>query len=297
MKYKRKLDVLLATINQCTNPFSKELSSEYLYNISSGQSVSNDVYEFLSSVEITGNQQRINFISECSSDADRFDRAITKNIIRNFAFKNTKKVKINNKVQEVTIQRNIFGRLLYAAIQNGINLEQVFSYPLTPVPFSMCHADGNICKTPKSVILEEFKRHRTANFDPAEPDITIYDGFYLLHTFTKVPERYAAISQHILKFILFEKKRVHIIFDKYNYPSIKDYEHNLRKEDADTQYDIQRENKRPVDFAKLLKSRNFKEKFVAFLIEDWKNDEYTVLCENKTVKLDYDCCYVFEENN
>lgn len=161
----------------------------------------------------------------------------------------------------------------------------------------MCHNDGNICKTPKSVILQELKSYQTSTDDPVEPDITIYDGFYLLHTFSKIPERYAAISKHILKNILFEKKTVHIIFDKYNYPSIKDYEHNLRAEETEIQYNIQWDNQRPADFAKLLKSRNFKEKFIEFLVEDWTTDEYTPLCENKKIKLDYDQCYVFEVTN
>lgn len=298
MKYQKKLDVLLDTINERMNPFSNELSKDHLYNILSGTSVSDEIYEFLSSVETTGNKQRINFLLETSIDADRFDKAISKNAIKNFAFKNKKTVKINNKVKEVSIQRDIFGRLLYTAIQNGINLEKVLSYPLTPVPFSMCHTDGNICKTPKSVILQLLKSYQTSTADPVEPDITIYDGFYLLHTFTRIPERYGAISKHILQFLLFGKKRAHIIFDKYNFPNIKDYEHTLREEDTENQYIIQRENKRSADFAKLLRSRNFKEKFVEFLIEDWTNDEYTILCENKTIKLDYgNNCYVFEVVN
>lgn len=216
-KYTKNLEILLGTISQCTNPFSNELSTEHLYNISSGQSVSNEVYEFLSSVETVGNKQRLKFIVENSNDSERFDRPITKNRITNFAFKNKKKVNIYNKIKEIKIQRDVFGQLLFAAMQNGIDIEKALSYPLTPVPFSLCHNDGNICKTPKSVILQELKSYQTSTDYPVEPDITDNTRrIYLLHTFSKIPERYAAISNHILKNILFEKKKKPAILSLIN---------------------------------------------------------------------------------
>ena len=111
-------------ITQCTNPFSPDLSEEHLYNISSGQSVADDIYTFLSSVDVEGNQQRLNYIAETRLEPERFNRAIAKNKIINFAFKNTKKVKINEKVKELKI-RDIFGRLLNASLQNNIDLEKL----------------------------------------------------------------------------------------------------------------------------------------------------------------------------
>lgn len=94
-----------------------------------------------------------------------------------------------------------------------------------------------------------------------------------------------------------DKKEVHIIFDKYNIPSIKDYEHRQRGED-DTTYNIQRNVKRPSDFGKLLRSSHFKETFVEFLIEDWTKDEFILLCERKMIKLNYgNLCHVYEVNN
>lgn len=173
---------------------------------------------------------------------------------------------------------------MYAALKNNIDLEKTLSYPLTPVPFSLCHTNGIICKTPKSIVLQELLTNQNSNTDIPVPDITIYDGFYLLHTLLRIPEKYAAISKYIF----------HIIFDKYHIPTIKDHEHQLRGEESEIQYDIRRENKRSADFGKLLRSRNFKETFVQFLIDDWTNDEFVNLCEGKIVKLNYDYCYVFE---
>ncbi|XP_050505694.1 uncharacterized protein LOC126883969 [Diabrotica virgifera virgifera] len=290
----KNVENLLTIIQQCTNPFSSNLSQENLYNISSGQSVSEDIYTFLSNIETTGELQRIKFITESQIDPERFDKAILKNTVVNFASKCVKKVKINGKVKEVTIQRDIFGRLLYASLQSHIDLKEALKYPLTPIPFSLCHSDGSICKTQKSVIFEELKSYQEENGNPPKADIHIYDGFYLLHTLKNVPNTYGKISMYIFKLLVSDKKEVHIIFDKFNDPSIKDYEHRQRGED-DTVHSVHKNNKRPSDFGKLLRSKNFKESFVEFLIDDWTDDCFVILCQDKIVKLSYGTsCYSYQ---
>lgn len=293
IKSANNLDLLLQSIKQSTNPFGAELSEDHLYNISKGQSVDNEVYEFLASVETAGEKKRTTFIAETREAPDRFDKAIKRNKIINFECKNTQKVKIAGKTKEVKIQRDAFGRLLYASLQKKIDIEKALSYPLAHISFSFCHTDGTICKTTKSVIITELIKHQAEVVDPPEADIDLVDGFYFLHTLKNYPESYGKISKHILKVITYNRKEVHIIFDKYDTPSIKDYEHDLRGED-NVQYDVRKENKRPAEFTKLLRSRNFKEKFVEFLIEDWTRDEMVLLMTETTVKLNYDKCYVYE---
>lgn len=121
---KNKLDNLLSSITQITNPFSHDLCEDKLYNIATGQSVPNDIYNFLSTIESEGEKQRTLFISESRLQIERFDRAIKKNTVKNFAFKLTKKVKINNKIEEVKIERNIFGQLFYTALKNKIDIKK-----------------------------------------------------------------------------------------------------------------------------------------------------------------------------
>ncbi|KAK0076195.1 hypothetical protein PV325_005760 [Microctonus aethiopoides] len=238
------------------------------------------------------------------------------------------------KTKEIKIQRDVFGRLLYASLKHNIDIEKALNYPLAPISFSFCHTDGTICKTSKSVIINELVKHQAEVVDPPEADIHLVDDlfchtdgticktsksviinelvkhqaevvdppeadihlvddFYFLHTLKNLPESYSDISKHILKIITYNRKEVHIIFDKYETPSIKDYEHYLRNEE-NIQYDVRKENKGPAEFIKLLRSRNFKEKFVEFLIENWATDEMILLITVKTVKLNYDKCYVYE---
>lgn len=96
-KSTKNLDVLMQLLKQYTNPFALELSEDHLYNISKGQSVNDDIYRFLSSVEIEGEKQHKNFIAETRVTPDRFDRAINKNKIINFEYKNTQELKLMEK--------------------------------------------------------------------------------------------------------------------------------------------------------------------------------------------------------
>lgn len=178
-------------------------------------------------------------------------------------------------------------------MKNKIDIEKALSYPLAPILFSFCHPDGTICKTTKSVIISELVQHQVEIVDAPEADIHLIDGFYLLHTLKTLPESYGKISEHILRIVTYGRKEVHFIFDKYKKPSIKDFEHNLRGEE-NTQYDVlSKENKRPAELGKMLRSSNFKEKFVEFLIEDWRRPELVTFITGKVVKLNYDKCYVY----
>ena len=47
-------------------------------------------------------------------------------------------------MQEVRIQRDLFGRMLGISINHKIDIARILSYPITPVP--LCHFDGAICK-------------------------------------------------------------------------------------------------------------------------------------------------------
>lgn len=273
----QKLESLINFFKQCTNPFSNDLAKDKLYNVSTGQSTSDEVYEFLSTVESEGENKRNLFIAESFNEPQRFDRAIQKNKIINFSYKQTKKTKINGQVKEIKIQRDVFGRLLYASLQNQeLDLKSLLCYPLSPISFSLCHYDGNICKTNKSVITQEFLKHQPAEVDAPAADVHIYDGFYVLHKMKTVPITYRKVAEYLFKIVTSNKKEVHLLFDKFNKPTIKDYEHRLREEET-TSYDIRAENKRPAELGKLLKSSNFKQKFVEFLIDEWATDHYAAL--------------------
>ncbi|KAL7288310.1 hypothetical protein TKK_0017644 [Trichogramma kaykai] len=224
-QWSKKLNSILDYFGQCTNPFSKNLDTDKLYNIPTGQSVSEDIDLFLSSIEMEGKKQRKDFISESMDDPQ------------------------------------------------------------------------SICKTSKNAIVDKLLKHqKEITYSPEKADIYVYDSHFLLETLKKVPITYSQISLQILQIITKDKKEIHIIFEKLKTPSIKDYQSCLRGEKA-TSYAISAENRRTVELSKLLISIQFQEKFVEFLINDWKSNKYAALCDNKTIKINFDKYYSYTAQN
>ena len=54
--------------------------------------------------------------------------------------------------------RELFGRLVFAAKSRDINLKDVLSYELSAVPFSLADTDGSLMETNKSVFMAELDK-------------------------------------------------------------------------------------------------------------------------------------------
>lgn len=67
------------------------------------------------------------------------------------------------------MQRDLFRRLLGISLTHKVDIERVLTFPLTPVPRSMCHTDGSICKTDKSQLLKLIEKKIDDNVDKPPP--------------------------------------------------------------------------------------------------------------------------------
>jgi hypothetical protein len=100
-----QLQNLIAHMKKNVNPFSKDNDKNNLYNISTGQEVSEDIGHFLLNMEKLGNERREQFINECSEDPERFERPSKRNKILNFATAVTKqKIFVSGKLIAVQMQ-------------------------------------------------------------------------------------------------------------------------------------------------------------------------------------------------
>lgn len=124
---------------------------------------------------------------------------------------------MNDKVQEVRLQRDLFGRLLAISMTENPDIQKILSYPITSVPMSMCQMDGTICKTRKSVFLDCIEDGTV----PTHCDIEIIDGFYFLHLVKVLPQTFGKIAKLVLqKLTNTGATEIHLIFDQYFQPSI-----------------------------------------------------------------------------
>ena len=77
-KSRAQLDKLLAAIDENINLFDPNVPQKSLFNIFSGEAVSQEICDRLLNADVTGNQLREKFINECSLDKDRFKKPIKK---------------------------------------------------------------------------------------------------------------------------------------------------------------------------------------------------------------------------
>ncbi|GFW82708.1 uncharacterized protein TNCV_3492801 [Trichonephila clavipes] len=96
-----------------------------LYNIATAKPVPENVANFLLNIEKNGEDLLKQFITECAEDQNRFDKPI-KNQVLNFAgASKQKKITLGNKVIELRMQRDLFGRLLGISMTNKVDIEKV----------------------------------------------------------------------------------------------------------------------------------------------------------------------------
>ena len=143
--------------NDFIDPFSADLDHDKLYNLASGNSVTDDVAESL--LTVRGTLLRDDFFerlnSECSIK-DPFFSPIKQVQWKSFTDASKKlKVSAKGKSREITVQRDILGLVAAKSQQQNaaINIDKALCYPLAPVPLSLATCDGLRRKTAKSKLL------------------------------------------------------------------------------------------------------------------------------------------------
>ena len=282
------LNKIICTIQESLNPFSEQIPKDQLYNIGSGKAASSDTSEFLLNVGSIGSELRETFIGECIEDSTRFERRIQKRKIFTFATEG-QKYKLrgkDDKIVEVRMERDLFGSILFLALQRKIDMGEVLKYPLTPVPLSLCHIDGTMQKTQKSTLMTEIEK-RTIMTDPMSVNVTIIDGLFFLYLLQEPPSTFGLISKYILRRVCeIGTVRIDLVFDRIMTPSIKDYESRTRAHGQDYSecYEISGPaQKRPKDFNVALRNKNFKKSLIKFLIDSWQEDFAVEIIKDKII--------------
>ena len=155
MKNTRDLEKIVRSIQENMNPFSEEVNKYLLFNIGTGKSSKQETAEFLLNVKKIGQKAREGFIIQSVKDPKCFEERILRHKILNFANEGAPYSLrgSNNKLMAVEMVLNLFGSILFLAVQIKIDMVEVLSFPLTPAPLSLSHADGTMLKTQKSKLV------------------------------------------------------------------------------------------------------------------------------------------------
>ena len=142
----RDLENICTSICELINPFDASINKDVLFNIKTGRKASPAADHYLLSVISEGECKRDTFINECNGDHNRFEKAIMKSKIVNFAtesFIKKNKSKKVNKIAQLKGTHDLFACLLYLAIAGKVLCEEmVVTFPLTHEPAEFVHPDG-----------------------------------------------------------------------------------------------------------------------------------------------------------
>ena len=184
---------IIKAIEDTLNPFQDNLLDK-LFCLTTGCAASSDVQTDLTSIVDSGTIWSDQFQDECKDDPSRFERPIKRRKIKKFA-SDSVKTKVKSKDQtilEVRCTRDIhvFGRLLFLAVTQNMDMPTVLTYPLTPVPFTLCHIRGAMNKTNKSALMVKLKGKGDSNKEPSLVDMYVIDAMFFLRTLPELPSTF-----------------------------------------------------------------------------------------------------------
>ena len=183
-------------------------------------------------------------------------------------------------------------------LADALDLHYILIYPITEVLLLLAHSDRTPLKTEKATLTKTLESRQEVFLDDNSlPPITaaVIDGGIILHeTVLQHKSTYATMAKDLLaKVCLYRGEKIHLVLDKYQSPSIKDTERNLRRSTTPQSFIITGPNQaQRQSGTELLKSGSFKEEFV---MEEWKKLQYGSILGRKTLCFTWWCVCGDEE--
>ena len=272
-----------------TNPFSPSDNDDNvclpLVNIATGVVVPDEMTHSLVCARDIGRQHMERFIQQRLNTREKsFWDPLPHLKLKTFVtLAQKRQVKTaDEKVQNITADRELFGRLIIAAKSRDVDLKEVLTYELSAVPFALAHSDGTLRKNTKSVLLAELSKEvellpRLPASCRRESTAFIMDGMAIIQmvktggatTFGELADKYWTICTVPLN----EEgcNRVDIVFDRYDKQmSIKAGERVKRGSSTALEVKIAGENTPvPRQWGKYISNPTNKANLTAFICERW----------------------------
>ena len=214
------------------NPFDDQMD---LISLSTGVAPTEKVTEDLLNAESIGDMALRKFQQERLTDqkVDFFD-PIKKLKLGTFAklIKKTVKVMKSGQVAQFSAQSNIFGKIALIQQLRPLNLKEVFSYPLGPIPWALATSSGEMVKTSKSALMHHIEKGATHLQRVQKPFAAVIDGMALVRKVKPSGHTYDSYADEVLKAAILtsgEAARIDIVFDVYRKQSIKNAERGKRE--------------------------------------------------------------------
>ena len=174
--------------------------------------------------------------------------------------------------------RALFGRIIVMAQGWNLQMADVLSHPLGPLPWALATAEGLYRKTNKAALVS----CQQNNVAPADqlPDhsTTIIDGMSIIQKVKGDQVNFGEIAQFVLSMALKDgssSDRIDIVFDTYQDTSIKNCERLARGEELGLKLQDITASQIVRQWRSFLAHVGNKSSLISFLVSEWRKPDYT----------------------
>ena len=213
---------------------------------------------------------------ESSNTETKFHDRMTKMKLKTFSSMLKKKTITKGKGKDIILHadRDLFGRMILGAQSRKLEIKDVLSHPLGPIPWSLATADGSLRKTNKCGLANYLLK----NISPADtipsPSACIIDGMSLVQKVKGEHKTFKQLAEHLLKSALLtgaSSHRIDVVFDVYNTLSIKNAERNRRGSEESIKVKNITGGQTIHQWRKFLCCAENKTSLVEYLVKEWRS--------------------------
>jgi len=269
------------------NPFMVE-DHDKLISLSSGAAAIADIASDVLRAEAAGKEAKEAFIRDRLEKNDNFFEPINRLNLKTLGNMN-KQLKVttaNNKVVQYKQQGNIAFQLFVKSQSQGLQLDlkELMTYPLTPVPFSIGTADGFLAKTDKSKSFQYLTKECEDSPVPApESTLVVYDGNAYFYYLKEIPANFGQICGKIFGMMSTTADAV-FSTDMYSPNSVKSMERE-RRGCSEKLIIKGPSTKKPPDWKLFLTNDENKTQFISLLCTVWSSPANASKLQGRSVIL------------
>ena len=258
-----------------TNPFGNDSSD--LVSISTGTVASPDVSTDLLAAREKGELAYKEFEQQRIQKGDCFHDPIKKIKLKTFTAMNSKPAKGKTKEIVMKADRMLFGNMVLIAQSRKLEMRDVLSHPLGPLPWALSHGDGTMKKTNKAVLSEHIESKVLPVEEVPHPSATIIYAMGLMNKLHCENLTFSELSDHVFSQMIHAghgSDRIGAVFDVYHSDSIKSAERIQRGSTEKIAFSNIISGHKIKNLRRLLSCTESKNKWTAFLAESWKEQKF-----------------------
>ena len=271
------------------NPF--KLEGDSLVSISSGTLAPADVTKDLLSAQTVGKKAYQEFQSDRLEKeppgAKDFYATLKKQKLKTFTNVVTKKVQCKGNEVILRADRDLFARMIVIAQGRELDMRDVLSHPLGPIPWALANENGWLRKTDKARLMNSLgKTVPPAETIPHNSTCCIVDGMSVVQKLNVQNNTFGEVSSSVLKAVLRDGdkcQRIDVVFDVYLETSIKDAERQKRGSGTGIKFSSIVPGHKIKKWRSFLSEADNKTRLIQFLVSDWKSSSKRELILDKVL--------------